>query len=213
VNRPAAFFDFDGTLTVRDSLIPFLRWIRGTSRFVGDLLVTSPWLGAYAVGFLGNESVKERLLTQTLRGSDYDYLCHRGEEFAHCHIPHLLRADTVARLRAHQQQGHCCVLVSASLEVYLKPWAKSMGFEYCLASSLVRCSDDRVTGALQDGNCYGEEKVRRIQSLLNHLGDAPITYAYGNSKGDFPMLSVVDKGYLIKKNGRVNRYSTKLQKR
>lgn len=197
--RPIAFFDFDGTLTKGDSLIPFLRMVRGTPRFAMSLLASSPWLGAYAIGLMRNDRAKKALLRQTLAGMPLDELREYGRRFAGEFIPALLRPDTMARLRQHQADGHICVLVSASLDIYLEPWALDNGFEHWLVSSLHAEANGLVNGNLSGSNCFGEEKVRRIQGLLDDIGASSRTYAYGDSQGDIPMLKVVDEGYLVNK--------------
>lgn len=196
MSTPLAFFDFDGTLTRGDTLVPFLRHVGGSARLAIDLLAASPWLLAHAVGAITNTAAKERLLWQALSGIRLDDLRSDGERFARDRIPGMLRPDTFARLRAHQEQGHRCVLVSASLDLYLLPWSRAQGFDACLSSSLSTDESGNVTGTLQGANCHGEEKVRRIKLLLEESPPPSRTYAYGDSRGDLPMLAIVDEGYL-----------------
>lgn len=198
MNRPVAFFDFDGTLTAKDSLLPFLAFVRGP-KLALDLVAVLPQLLGYAMGILDNRRAKEAVLKRTLAGLPLERLAAYGREFARAKIPALLCQDGLARLRAHQNQGHLCVLVSASLEVYLKPWAYASGFSFCLASRLETDAKGLVTGHLKGGNCYGQEKVYRIQRLLARLGKPPKTYAYGDSKGDKPMLDYVEEANWVKR--------------
>lgn len=197
MSRVIAFFDFDGTLTRRDSLVPFLRMVRGATRLALDLLAVSPQLAAYTVRMMRNDRAKEALLQQALGGQSIEELRAYGQRFAELHVPRMLREDIVARLRAHQSQGHYCVLVSASLDIYLEPWANIMGFEHCIASSLAVDSCGKVTGRLVGGNCHGEEKARRIRKFLERNGPISRTYAYGDSPGDAYMLGIVDEGYWV----------------
>jgi phosphatidylglycerophosphatase C len=201
MSKVVAFFDFDGTLTKGDSLIPFLRMVRGTPRFMLDTLAVSPYLVGYVLRGMRNDVVKEALLRQSLSGIQISVLRDIGKRFAKHSIPDMLRKDILDQLRDHQTQGHCCVLVSASLDIYLEPWAKAVGFDYCIASSLDADVDGMITGKLEDGNCYGKDKVRRIQLLLKKIGKPDMTYGYGNSRGDLPMLSFVNKAYLVKRRG------------
>jgi phosphatidylglycerophosphatase C len=204
MSEVVAFFDFDGTLTQGDSLLPFLRMVRGTSRFALDILAVSPQLAAYALRIMRNDVAKEALLRQTLGGFSISVLRDFGKQFATYSIPGMLRKDMLDRLRDHQAQGHCCVLVSASLDLYLEPWAKSTGFDHCIASSLKVGIDGRATGELDDGNCHGEEKVRRIHLLLENIGLPVETFGYGDSKGDLPLLRFVDHAFLIRGSGIKN---------
>ncbi len=201
MSKVVAFFDFDGTLTHGDSLMPFLRAVRGSPYFVLDIISVSPYLAAYALRIMRNDVTKEALLRQALGGLSITTVRDLGEEFAKHSIPDTLRKDTLDRLREHQAQGHCCVLVSASLDVYLEPWAKTAGFDHCISSSLDVDDDGMITGKLDGGNCHGVEKVRRIRLFLEKIGIPQLTYGYGDSRGDLPMLAFVDQGFCVKRTG------------
>ncbi|BCX80915.1 phosphatidylglycerophosphatase C [Methylomarinovum caldicuralii] len=193
----AALFDFDGTLTRGDSLLPFLRQVRGPLRLGMDFVRTSPWLAGYALKLLDNGRAKEALLARTLGGLPWEQVAEHGARFAKERIPALLRPDTLERLHWHQSQGHLCILISASLDVYLNPWAQSAGFDFCLTSVLERDRHDRVTGRLVGGNCHGAEKVRRIDTLFAQIGRPEKIYAYGDSPGDRAMLEQADVGIWV----------------
>lgn len=182
--RPlAALFDFDGTLSRRDSLLPFLRQACGTPRLAAKLLRLSPVLLAYACGLLRNDVAKRRLLARCLGGMDPAALARLAEAYAGAPLDALLRPQGMERLRWHQAQGHACVLVSASPALYLQAWARRHGFRACIASPLA------------GPNCHGEEKVRRIRRWLAR---APhdIGYAYGDSAADLPMLALARHAFL-----------------
>lgn len=195
MTQPVAFFDFDGTLTRRDTLLPFLRLVSGTPKFVAKMAYLSPVLAAYATRLVRNDVAKEIVLTHFLRGMQPDALRSYGRAFVHSILPGLERPEGIERLHWHKAQGHTCVLVSASLDVYLEPWAKAAGFDTWIASSLALDENGRVSGGLEGGNCFGEEKVRRIKAWLDNKHCVPL-YAYGDSRGDLPMLNFVDEGYL-----------------
>ena len=95
------------------------------------------------------------------------------------------------RLQWHKKQGHRCILVSASLEIYLRPWATKLGFSYILGSRLEQIDNNRTSGKLLGENCFGPEKMRRIESLLGPR-DGYTLYAYGDSRGDKELLSAAD---------------------
>lgn len=195
-----AFFDFDGTLTQRDSLLPFLRMVAGTPLFIGRMVLLSPVLTAYAAKIIRNDVAKEIVLARFLNGMDLEELRQLGRKFANERLAGLLRRAGIERLRWHQEQGHACVLVSASLDVYLAPWANDMGFDDWITSSLETDDAERIIGRLSGGNCFGEEKVRRIKGWL--IGKKiSQCFAYGDSSGDLPMLRMVNEGYLLSNKG------------
>jgi HAD superfamily hydrolase (TIGR01490 family) len=199
VTRKLALFDFDSTLTRHDSLIPFLRAVRGYWGLGWGMTKSLPWLAGYALKCIPNDTAKQRLLRYTLGGLPLDRLRAAGCAFAHDNIPTMLRADMMARLRAHQAQGEDCILLSASLDLYLVPWARATGFHDVLCSSLAVDQKQRVTGQLQGNNCYGIEKVHRIKEYISSLGHKyDYITAYGDSSGDMPLLRFANEGYLVK---------------
>lgn len=188
--RPSiALFDFDGTLTRRDTLLPFLRHCVGTPRFLGILAAQVPSLFGLVLGLLPNDLVKQRMLGAFFHGWAMEDLLRLGESFSVKVLPSLLRPSTMQILRWHLAQGHRCFLVSASLDVYLEPWAAGQGFSGVLCSQLEVSNSGRVTGRILGRNVYGPEKVARLaQALEGDLG--AIEYAYGDSRGDREMLAL-----------------------
>lgn len=193
-SEPAvAVFDFDGTLTRSDSLLPFLKYIAGVWRFYGGLIVLSPVLLGYVLRLIPNDLAKRWVLAYFLRGMTTAELAPKGRRFAEEVLPGLLRPEAVERLQWHRAQGHRTVLVSASLEVYLQPWGRAMGFDHVLGTRLA-VKGARLTGHFDGENCYGPQKVERLTSWLGDLSQHDL-YAYGDSSGDRELLAVATTPY------------------
>ncbi len=180
-------FDFDGTLTRRDSLLPFLHRMLGPARLTAVLALESPWLAAHGARLVSNEAAKVHLLRRALAGHRRDQLEAFGEVFAQRHVAALLRADAMQCLRRHQAAGQRCVLVTASLTLYTRPWALDQGFDAVIGSELAFDADGRTRGELVGGNCYGAEKARRLRE---QLGVQALDAAYGDSRGDREMMAM-----------------------
>lgn len=188
-----AAFDFDGTITTRESTLAFLFFCAGTSTTIKKLLKLSPSLLGFAFGFLSRQQVKERILTKFFAGLPLAQLNELGEAFAKSQaLKKLIRPDIMKEIHNHRKQGHRCVLISASIEPYLKPWGKIAGFDDVLCSKLQVTPEGIVTGKLSGNNCWGEEKVRRLKELLGDNDKNSILYAYGDSKGDHDLLAIAD---------------------
>lgn len=192
-----ALFDFDGTLTRRDSLLPFLRYVRGTGNLALDLAAVAPDLARWKLGLATNEEAKTALLRKSLAGVSAAEFEAVGEDFAATHLDALLNPALHRRLLDHQAEGDVCVLVSASLEAYLRPWCVRHGFAACLASVL-EVRDGRLTGHLLEGNCWGEEKARRAKKWISstYPHHRPTLIAYGDSRGDRQLLEMADAAFL-----------------
>ena len=188
-----AAFDFDGTLTRSDSLLPFLWRLAGTPRFVGNMVLLAPPLLAWRMGLISRSAFKTRVLQRFLAGMRESDLLAHAQQFASGSLPQQLRPEALARLRWHQARGHRCVIVSASLECYLRPWAVSEGVTEVLATRL-QMKDGVCLGGIEGENCRGAEKVRRLQHWLGEREGWQI-YAYGDSAGDREMLAWADRGW------------------
>ena len=192
-----AAFDFDGTLTRRETLLPFLLHMLGAVAVARHALMLSPTLAGYGLGLIRNDVAKERVFVRCLAGMRTVELQQEAERFAALILPRLLRHEPLQRLDWHKRQGHRCVVISASLELYVRPWAIKAGFDDVIATRLETRENGHVTGKLSGANCYGIEKVRRLEALLG-VRDGYSLYAYGDSRGDKELLSSADYPYYRK---------------
>lgn len=189
-----AAFDFDGTITHRESLFPFLRFAAGNALFYERLCTLLPTLAGYALGLLDNEQAKERVLARFFAGTPIAQLSASAAAFSRQVLPRLVRPAALQRIAWHRDRGDRCVLVSASLRLYLAPWAQAVGFDDVLASELELTADGHVTGRLIGGNCYGAGKVRRLEQLLGPRTGYQL-YVYGDSRGDRELLARADHAF------------------
>jgi len=186
-----ALFDFDGTLSERDSLLHFLIHNFSLGKLLSAGIILSPYLLAYLFGFLNNQKAKEKVLRHFFNGWPLKKFQHLASDYAGQHLNTIIRPKALEKLRWHQAQGHRVIVVSASIENYLGPWCQLHNCEY-LCSQLALDENHRLTGKLDGANCYGPEKAKRIQTTLN-ISDFETIYAYGDSKGDREMLSLADE--------------------
>jgi phosphatidylglycerophosphatase C len=194
VSTIVAAFDVDGTLTVRDCVVPFLRRTCGTARLAIRLLrhpraLVGPLLRR------DRDGLKAAAAAAAFRGLPIEPLRAAGASFGDEVATGWLRSDTAARLRWHLDQGHVVVLVSASFEVYLDTLRERLGADAVLATRLEVGADGHCTGRLDGANCRGAEKVRRLHEWLDasHGGRPAVTvWAYGDSRGDRELLDDAD---------------------
>jgi phosphatidylglycerophosphatase C len=191
-----AAFDFDGTLTRRDTFTVFLARGLGWPRFLWALLRCSPWLAGYALRFVPNNIAKARLMQATLAGRSVAEMQHWTAQWLAKDFPGQLREDAMAHLARHREAGHCCVMVSASPDIYLAQVAEQLGFDVLLCTEMETVGEGearRLTGRMRTPNCHGEQKVARLRAwAAGRFGAAGLEgvtlYAYGDTSGDKPML-------------------------
>jgi phosphatidylglycerophosphatase C len=210
-DRVVAAFDFDGTLTRRDTLLPFLVEVVGRARVARALASDAARLSAMTVGRADRDAAKAALVARLLTGMDHNDLTERGRVFAARVVDRDLRDATIARLHWHANEGHELVIVSASLDVYLHEVAQRLGVGAVLCTTL-EVADGRVTGALQGGNCRGPEKAARLVRHLEPAGDGGVRtvklWAYGDSGGDRELLAMADHPVRVTRRGRLIDAST-----
>lgn len=193
-SKTVAAFDFDGTISYCDTLIPFLWSITGTWRTAKNLLKDLPFFTSYLLGKKTRQETKERILTQFLQGECMEKIQQKGAHFSAQILPKLLKKKALERIWWHRSQGHSLILISANLDVYLKPWAFNNGFTHLVASQLALDAQGKISGKLQGKNCWGAEKTRRLLELLGPKENFTL-YAYGDSRGDRELLELADYSF------------------
>jgi phosphatidylglycerophosphatase C len=194
--RTVAAFDFDGTLTRRDSVLPFLIEVCGPTRVARAVAASSPWLAHAVVDDRRRDVAKAKLLRSTLAGRSDAEVREIGRRFADKTVADRLRADAPDRLAWHRDHGHELVLVSASLTHYLDPVAERLGFDAVLATELEVGPNGVLTGEIIGNNVRGPEKVERLDRWLGADLHAFI-WAYGDSSGDRELLARADRATLV----------------
>ena len=185
-------FDFDGTITTDDSLLKFIRFVVGDRRFLLGLVVLSPMLVLYKLKLIPNYKAKQYMLSWFFKGMSKDAFLKVANEYSLVHIDKILRPKAIEKINWHKNQGHKVVVVSASIECWLRPWCEKNGLE--LIATKLEIKDDIVTGKLLSKNCYGVEKVNRIKEIYN-LKDFEYIYSYGDSSGDKQMLELAHEKF------------------
>jgi len=188
--RPIVAFDFDGTLTVRDSFIGFLAWRVGAARFAAGLARMTPSLIAYPI-HRDRGRLKAGLVRRLLKGVSRDELDASARRYAESHSRKMLRPDAVRAWKRWQAQGAQMVIVTASPESVVAPFARGLGCDLLLGTRLEFDGMDRVTGRFDSPNCRGEEKVRRLRAAFGP--DVHLVAAYGDTSGDHAMLTLADE--------------------
>jgi phosphatidylglycerophosphatase C len=198
-----AAFDVDGTLTVRDCVVPFMRQVTG-ARWIVPRLLGRPDHLAPVLARRDRDGLKALASKAAFRGRRHDDLVAAGADFAQGVRQRWMRVDTLKMLDAHLAAGDRVVLVSASFEVYLLPLAELLGVHHVLATRL-EVRDGVVTGALDGPNCRGPEKVQRLHRWLrSECGgrENVRVVAYGDSAGDREMLADADEAHWVNDAGK-----------
>ena len=197
--RPLVAFDFDGTLTCRDSFLAFLAWRGGPLGYLAGMASLAP----AAVGFLADRDrgrLKEAVVGRFLAGTPRAALEADAQAFAGERGRALLRPDALAAWRRSQGRGARLAIVTATPETIVAPIARGLGADALIGTRLAFDGQDRVGPRLDGPNCRGPEKARRLREAFGN--DVRLEAAYGDSDGDREMLALAEEqGYRVFNGG------------
>ena len=182
-----AIFDFDGTISNRDSFEDFIFFSNGEFKTTLGLFQELPALLGYLFGAMSNSEAKQKIFSRFFHGWPEERFNSIARAYAKDRLPTILRPQAMAKIAWHKKEGHKIVVVSASFKNYLKPWCDAHGL--ALLSTEVEIKDNKLTGHFSTQNCHGEEKVKRIKAAYN-LKDFEFIYTYGDTKGDLPLKQI-----------------------
>jgi phosphatidylglycerophosphatase C len=187
-----AAFDFDGTITTKDSFPLFLRHSRSRSAFARDAARVLPTLCGLWTGRIPRREAKRRVLDVFFHGWTRAAIRAEAERFCAGVLPRYVRPAAMERLDEHRSLGHRVVVVTASADAWIAPWCASQGLEL-VATELAYDADGVFRGELATPNCRGPEKVTRLLRFAGEPRERLYVHAYGDSSGDLPLLQWADE--------------------
>ncbi len=190
VYRPIVAFDFDGTLTVRDSFTAFLAWRAGPVGYWAGMARLAPALARY-VRDRDRGRLKAAVIGVFLGGTSRTEIEDAARRFAESHARRLLRPDALRAWTRWRARGARLVIVTASPEEVVQPFARGLGADLLIATRLAYDDRDRLTGRLDGKNCRGPEKVSRLQAEFG--AGLRLDAAYGDTDGDREMLAIAEE--------------------
>ena len=192
VGKSAAFFDFDGTVTAKDSFIDFLWFSLKKTEFILGFILLSPLVLLYLTKILPNWKMKELVLKIFYHGWKLSKFKKKCQEYGRQKLPKIIRPEAQEKINWHRRNGHDVAIVTATTKYYLKEWCNKQKIK--LIATEMETENGKITGNIKGKICYGEEKARRIREEYN-LSKYDCIYAYGNSRGDLPMLNLANVKY------------------
>lgn len=188
--RQVVAFDFDGTLTIRDSFTAFLKWRAGPVGWSMALVRLVP----AAVRYLGHRDrgrIKAEAVAAVLGGLTRAEVEVEADRFAGEVWTRFMRPDALDVWNDWGRKGAHRVIVTASPAITVAPFARRLGAENLIGTRMAFDDQDRVTGGFTGPNCRGEEKVRRLRA--EYGDDVRILAAYGDTSGDTEMLAAAEQ--------------------
>ena len=197
MKRNIAVFDFDGTLTTRDSFLAFIKWACGPMSYYAGFLRFAPQLLLMFMHLYPNWKAKERIFAHFFKGWQYSWFQALGEDFA-TELDTMRNEPVIGRLKEHIDHGDTVYVISASLPEWVEPWCRQLGVNAVLATEIEVNDQGRITGRFKTKNCFGQEKVDRLLKVEPER-ETYVLHAYGDSRGDLELLAFADEATHVKK--------------
>ncbi|MFM2289246.1 MAG: hypothetical protein RL684_2389 [Pseudomonadota bacterium] len=191
-----AVFDLDGTVTRRDTLLP---WLAACLRRHPWRWLLVPLLLAPLLRFVADRDrgrLKATLLHVLVSGLSRGEIADANRVFLRRLFNGRLLAEALERIALHRAQGDTLVLLSASVDTYVPDIAAELGFDACECTQVRWRRDSTLDGRLAGENRRGEEKLRVLRTLIARYAPSH-TSAYGNSRSDLPHLRTADEGWYV----------------
>ena len=192
---PVVAFDFDGTLTIRDSFSAFLKWRAGPLRWWLGCLRLAPAGLAYAFN-RDRGMIKAAAVREFLNGATREQLDAEARDFAEQYSRSLLRPDALEVWKRWRNEPVRLIIVTASPEFVVAPFARGLGADQLIGTNFRFDAQDRITGVYVSPNTRGPEKVVRMKQAFGD--NFRLKAAYGDTTGDREMIAMAEtSGYQI----------------
>lgn len=190
-----AVFDLDGTITRRDTFVPYLQgWLQRYPARRRRFAVFASLL-RFLVSGLERGRLKSDLLRVCMGGAERAAVDAWSDEFVAGLDHGSLCPGALTAIARHRADGDRLVLLSASVDLYVPKIGRRLGFDETICTG-VAWRDGRLDGGLTTPNRRGDEKRHCVEALRQRNPGARIA-AYGNSRSDLPHLVAVDRPVLV----------------
>jgi len=189
-------FDFDGTITTKDTLFEFIKFTKGKYKLLWGLVLYSPLLVLSIINLFSRSKTKELLFSHFYKGTSLKQFNKWGEGFINYLSP-LIRPGAIEEIKKELKNESVVLIISASLENWILPWAVTQGIHIVISTRPEIDDAEKLTGNFASLNCSGQEKVNRLLELFPERNSYEL-WAYGDSKGDKQLIEFADKGWYNK---------------
>ncbi len=209
-----AIFDVDLTITRKDTLIEFYKFLCSYDKRFLMYSHKALYSGLmYSLKFYDEKKTKEQFLS-FLKGLSAEVVDELSKIFYEkCIMGKLLYSDAINEIEKRAKSGYKVVLISASPEFYLKNFNKWDSI-YCVLGTRYEIENGIYTGRIVGNNNKGMEKVYRFYEFLYKNGinnyDLENSCMYSDSLNDLPLFNLVGNRYLINSKKKIeNIYNLK----
>lgn len=208
-----AIFDFDGTLTTRETLPclgkDWIRQKRSRTRYLRTLLSTMPYVIMWKAGLLSRKRMKVRVMhrfNRIFKGLTHEDI---GRFFGEAYpsLKGFLNPVVIDEIKAAQREGFYTVLLSGAYAGLLRIIGEDLGFDCVIGVDLPLTNgsfDHRRRAPFIDGQA-------KLNLLQQHLSGQEIDWqasrSYGDSYDDLWIMEIVGEPVAVNAEPRLASYA------
>jgi HAD superfamily hydrolase (TIGR01490 family) len=205
--KVGAFFDIDGTLLPK----PSLEW-----RFIAYLLARDEITSAQAISWFAHAAKNLWRNPRPAINANKHYLTGLHVSLAFdwadsvTSQPLEMSPQGLARISWHLAQQHCVFLVSGSLAPLARAFAATISSQIGVVATELEVTNGLWSGRLDGEHVSGKAKNTAVRALAaKHSISLDLSYAYGNTFADLPMLECVGRPCAINPSTWLKRIAAK----
>ena len=184
-------FDFDGTITKKDTFLKFIQFSKGNFSFFCGFLLFLPLIIAFKLKIYANWKLKQKIFSYFFKGTSLSAFNKICEDFAENH-QHIIRPKAIEKIDEYIAQNFEVIIISASIKNWVIPFANKLGIKNVICTEIELSDNMILTGKFSTRNCYGKEKVNRLLGIYPDRKEYYLV-AYGDSRGDKELLDFADE--------------------
>lgn len=194
-----AIFDVDYTLTSKETLMAFYRYMIKSDFRKIKYLPRALYSGLmFKMNIYDEKKTKETFL-KFIEGVEEAKLQEIVKGFFNDVILNILYTDALDMIKKTSNDGYKVVLISASPEFYINEFMNIDGVYHTIGTKFL-FEDGKFSCKMKGENCKGEEKVKRLMQFLRRSDmdvDLKKSLMFSDSLSDSPLLNLVGNPYLI----------------
>ncbi len=189
-------FDFDSTITNVDTLLPLAHFLGvENGKRTAYLYFVAIFL-SFKLGLISDYHMKRFFCKLFVKGESEARIRSLSNKFLINHFNRIVDKKVFALLKSHISGGDKVYIVTSNFDFFMKPLLELIPLAGIMSTKTEK-SSGFFTGNLLGHTCDRAQKLNCVLDLCRNR-HYNLRIGYGDSKGDYKLLSNCERGYLVK---------------
>ncbi len=188
-------FDFDKTITCVDTLLPLAHFFSMENGKRTAYICFAAIIISFKLGLISDYDMKRLFLKLFVKGESESTIGSLCSKFFVKHFKCIVNKKVFALLKNHISAGDKVYIVTSNFDFFVRHL-----FELIPLAGIISTKTDQA-GGFFSGNLVGHpcDRVEKLNCVLDLCRNShyDLKIGYGDSKGDYKLLSYCERGYLV----------------